>query len=169
MKNTSKVVFILLTIVIILVSSLILQQDKKKNPNDSGGKSIVQEKEKSDKEKTEEFAEKMKPKIEDHLHKRDIHNFIKTITFEKDVSISPMGYVVVDGYVNNDPEKFHFSASLMYRSNEIGSMSYAPELSYRFKDWSKFGEEGPKFKENYLNRLSDKEREQYLKDIGEKE
>ncbi len=27
----------------------------------------------------------------------------------------------------------------------------------------------PEIKENYLNRLSEKEREQYLKDIGEKE
>lgn len=42
---------------------------------------VVQEK--SDQEKAEEFAEKMKPKIEEYLHGKDIHNFIKTITFKK--------------------------------------------------------------------------------------
>lgn len=40
---------------------------------------VVQEK--SDQEKAEEFAEKMKPKIEERLHEEDIHNFIRTITF----------------------------------------------------------------------------------------
>ncbi|ATP95920.1 DUF1433 domain-containing protein [Bacillus altitudinis] len=109
---------------------------------------VVQEK--SDQEKAEEFAEKMKPKIEEYLHEKDIHNFIKTITFKKNVSISPMGYVTVDGYIN-----------------EIGSMSHSPDLSYRFKNWDKYKEE-PEIKGNYLKRLSEKEREQYLKDIGDK-
>ncbi|MFS3915440.1 DUF1433 domain-containing protein [Bacillus australimaris] len=166
MKNTIKVVLILFTIVIIFIVSLILQQDKKEKSNDSGGKTVVGEK--SDQEKAEEFAEKMKPKIEERLHKKDIHHFIKKITFKKKVVISPMGYVTVDGYINDEPEKFYFSASLMHKSNEIGSMSYSPELSYRFKDWNKYKDE-PEIKENYLNRLSEKEREQYLKDIGEKE
>ncbi|WP_424925070.1 DUF1433 domain-containing protein [Bacillus safensis] len=123
--------------------------------------------EKSDQEKAEDFAEKTKPKIEEYLHEKDIHNFIKTITFKKNVSISPMGYVTVDGYINNDAEKYNFSASLIYKSNEIGSMSYSPDLSYRFKDWDKYKDE-PEIKENYLKRLSEKEREQYLKDIGDK-
>lgn len=126
---------------------------------------VVQEK--SDQEKAEEFAEKMKPKIEEYLHEKDIHNFIKTITFKKNVSISPMGYVTVDGYINNDAEKYHFSASLIYKSNEIGSVSHSPDLSYRFKNWDKYKEE-PEIKGNYLKRLSEKEREQYLKDIGDK-
>lgn len=78
-----------------------------------------------------------------------------------------MGYVTVDGYINDEPEKFYFSASLMHKSKEIGSMSYSPELSYRFKDWDKYKDE-PEIKENYLKRLSEKEREQYLKDIGKK-
>lgn len=125
-------------------------------------------KEKSDQEKAEEFAEKMKPKIEERLHKKDIHHFIEKITFKKKVVISPMGYVTVDGYINDDADKFYFSASLIHKSNEIGSMSYSPELSYRFKDWDKYKDE-PEIKENYLNRLSEKERKQYLKDIGEKE
>ena len=77
-----------------------------------------------------------------------------------------MGYVTVDGYINNNAEKYHFSASLIYKSNEIGSMSHSPDLSYRFKDWDKYKDE-PEIKENYLKRLSEKEREQYLKDIGE--
>ncbi len=165
MKNTIKVVLILFTIVIILIISLILQQDKKEKSNNSGGETVV---EKSDQEKAEEFAEKMKPKIEERLHKKDIHHFIEKITFKKKVVISPMGYVTVDGYINDDAEKFYFSASLIHKSNEIGSMSYSPELSYRFKDWDKYKDE-PDIKENYLNRLSEKEREQYLKDIGEKE
>lgn len=166
MKNTIKVVLILFTIVIILIISLILQQDKKEKSNNSGGETVV--KEKSDQEKAEEFAEKMKPKIEERLHKKDIHHFIEKITFKKKVVISPMGYVTVDGYINDDADKFYFSASLIHKSNEIGSMSYSPELSYRFKDWDKYKDE-PEIKENYLNRLSEKERKQYLKDIGEKE
>ncbi|WHX75291.1 DUF1433 domain-containing protein [Bacillus safensis] len=166
MKNTIKVVLILFTIVIILIISLILQQDNKEKSNNSGGETVV--KEKSDQEKAEEFAEKMKPKIEERLHKKDIHHFIEKITFKKKVVISPMGYVTVDGYINDDADKFYFSASLIHKSNEIGSMSYSPELSYRFKDWDKYKDE-PEIKENYLNRLSEKERKQYLKDIGEKE
>ncbi len=166
MKNTLKIVFILFTIVIILVVALILQQVKEKKSSDAGGKSTMQEK--SDQEKAEEFAEKMKPKIEERLHEEDIHDFIKTITFKKNVSISPMGYVTVDGYINNEPDKYHFSASLIYKSNEIGSMSHSPDLSDRFIDWDEYKDE-PKVKEDYLKSFTEKEREQYLKDIGEKE
>ncbi|MFS0653863.1 DUF1433 domain-containing protein [Bacillus sp. 179-C3.3 HS] len=164
MKNTLKVVLILFTIVIILVVLLILQQGKVSKSSDSGGKTIMQEK--SDQEKAEEFAEKMKSKIEKDLRKEDIHQFIKSITFEKEVSISPMGNVVVDGYVNNEPEKFHFTASLIYNTNEIGWISYSPDLSDRFENWADFD---PQVKEDFLNSLSKKEREEYLKDIGEKE
>ncbi|MED1576880.1 DUF1433 domain-containing protein [Bacillus safensis] len=168
MKNTIKIICVLVLVLVISVMLLILQLDKKKESNDAGGKNIVEEREKSDQEIAEDFAEKMKPKVEEHLHKRDIHNFIKTITFEKDVTINPMGDITIDGYINNKPEKYGFSASLQYRAKKIGSMSYDPELSYRFKDWDKFKDE-PELKENYLKRLSEKEREQYLKDIGEKE
>ncbi|MBL4984356.1 DUF1433 domain-containing protein [Bacillus safensis] len=168
MKNTVKIICVLVLVIVISVMLLILQFDKKKESNDAGGKNIVEEREKSDQEIAEDFAEKMKPKVEEHLHKRDIHNFIKTITFEKDVTINPMGDITIDGYINNEPEKYGFSASLQYRAKKIGSMSYDPELSYRFKDWDKFKDE-PELKENYLKRLSEKEREQYLKDIGEKE
>ncbi|MGD7062023.1 DUF1433 domain-containing protein [Bacillus altitudinis] len=168
MKNTIKIICVLVLVVVISVMLLILNFDKKKETNDAGGKNIVEEREKSDQEIAEDFAEKMKPKVEEHLHKRDIHNFIKTITFEKEVTINPMGDIIIDGYINNEPEKYGFSASLQYRAKKIGSMSYDPELSYRFKDWDKFKDE-PELKENYLKRLSEKEREQYLKDIGEKE
>ncbi|KMK69157.1 secreted lipoprotein [Bacillus safensis] len=168
MKNTIKIICVLVLVLFISVMLLILQLDKKKESKDAGGKNIVEEREKSDQEIAEDFAEKMKPKVEEHLHKRDIHNFIKTITFEKDVTINPMGDITIDGYINNKPEKYGFSASLQYRAKKIGSMSYDPELSYRFKDWDKFKDE-PELKENYLKRLSEKEREQYLKDIGEKE
>lgn len=168
MKNTLKVLFALIVIIIISVAVLLIQHDKQNKTSDSGGKNTVQEKEKSDQQKAEELAEKMKPKIEEDLHEMDINQFIKDITFKKGVTISPMGYIIVKGYVNDEPEKFNFSASLKYRSNEISSMSYSYELSIRFRDWEKYKDE-PELKENFLKSLPKKEREQYLKDIGEKE
>ncbi|AMM90919.1 secreted lipoprotein [Bacillus pumilus] len=168
MKNTIKIICVLILVIVISVVLLILEFDKKKESNDAGGKNIVEEREKSDQELAEEFAEKMKPKIEEHLHKRDIHNFIKTITFEKDVTINPMGDITIDGYVNDEPEKYGFSASLQYRAKKIGSMSYDPDLSDRFIDWEEYKDE-PEVKENYLKSFTKEEREQYLRDIGEKE
>ncbi|MFS3915439.1 DUF1433 domain-containing protein [Bacillus australimaris] len=158
MRNTMKFSIIIVA-VIISVTAFIVEYINKTLSDE-----VV--KEKSDQEKAKEFAEKMKPKIEERLHEEDIHNFIKTITFKKNVSISPMGYVTVDGYINNEPDKYHFSASLIYKSNEIGSMSHSPDLSDRFENWDDFD---PQVKEDFLNSLSEKEREQYLKDIGEKE
>ncbi|MHA4767401.1 DUF1433 domain-containing protein [Bacillus altitudinis] len=160
MKNTIKLVSVLVVIIIVSVTSLITQHNKQSKTND-----VV--KEKSDQEKAEELAEKMKPKIEECLRKEDIHHFIKTITFKKRVTIDPMGYIVIRGYINDEPEKYEFSASLKYRTKEIGSMSYSYELSIRFRDWEKYKDE-PELKENFLKDLSKKEREQYLKDIGEK-
>ncbi|UXO88027.1 DUF1433 domain-containing protein [Bacillus safensis] len=160
MRNTMK--FSIIIVAVIIPVTVFIVEYINKSLSDE----LV--KEKSDQEKAEEFAEKMKPKIEERLHKKDIHHFIEKITFKKKVVISPMGYVTVDGYINDDADKFYFSASLIHKSNEIGSMSYSPELSYRFKDWDKYKYE-PEIKENYLNRLSEKERKQYLKDIGEKE
>ncbi|KIL25392.1 DUF1433 domain-containing protein [Bacillus altitudinis] len=161
MKNTIKLVSVLVVIIIVSVTSLITQHNKQSKSND-----VV--KEKSDQEKAEELAEKMKPKIEECLRKEDIHHFIKTITFKKRVTINPMGYIVIRGYINDEPEKYEFSASLKYRTKEISSMSYSYELSIRFRDWEKYKDE-PELKENFLKNLSKKEREQYLKDIGEKE
>ncbi|MCY7673979.1 DUF1433 domain-containing protein [Bacillus safensis] len=166
MKNTVKFLIVLAIIIIISISALISQNKKLSKPNDSGGKNTVQEKEKSEQQKAEEFAKKMRPKIEKDLHEMDIHHFIKDITFENEVTISPMGFIVVRGYVNDEPEKFNFSASLKYRTKEIGSMSYSAELGDRFENWDDFD---PQVKEDYLNSLSKKERKQYLKDIGEKE
>ena len=97
----------------------------------------------------------MKPKIEEDLYEMDIHHFIKNITFKKEVTISPMGYIVVEGYINDEPEKFNFSASLKYRTNEISSMSYSYELSIRFRDWEKYKDE-PQLKENFLKSLPKK-------------
>lgn len=158
MKNTIKLVSVLVAIIIVSVTSLITQHNKQSKTND-----VV--KEKSDQEKAEQLAEKMKPKIEECLRKEDIHHFIKTITFKKRVTIDPMGYIVIRGYINDEPEKYEFSASLKYRTKEIGSMSYSAELGDRFENWEDFD---PQVKEDYLNSLSKKEREQYLKDIGEK-
>ncbi|MCM2989194.1 DUF1433 domain-containing protein [Bacillus safensis] len=161
MKNTIKLVSVLVVIILVSVISLIVQDNKQSQSNVN-----VEVKEKSEQEKVEEFAEKMKPKIEEELREMDIHGFINSITFEKNVTISPMGYITVDGYINDEPEKFHFSASLMYRTNEIASMSFSAELGDRFENWADFD---PQVKEDFLNSLSKKEREQYLKDIGEKE
>ncbi|PRS28163.1 DUF1433 domain-containing protein [Bacillus pumilus] len=160
MRNTMKF-SIIIVVVIISVTAFIVQYI-----NQSLSDDVVQEK--NDQEKAEEFAEKMKPKIEEDLHKMDIHDFIKSITFEKDVTINPMGDIVIDGYVNDEPVKYNFSASLRYRSKKIGSMSYSYELSIRFRDWEKYKDE-PELKENFLKSLPKKEREQYLKDVGEKE
>ena len=156
MKNTIKLVSVLVVIIIVSVTSLVTQHNKQSKSND-----VV--KEKSDQEKAEELAEKMKPKIEECLRKEDIHHFIKTITFKERVTINPMGYIVIRGYINDEPEKYEFSASLKYRTKEIGSMSYSAELGDRFENWEDFD---PQVKEDYLNSLSKKEREQYLKDIG---
>ncbi|MCY9672334.1 DUF1433 domain-containing protein [Bacillus pumilus] len=139
MRNTMKF-SVLIVVVIISVTALVVEYI-----NQSLSDDVVEEK--SDEEKAEELAEKMKPKIEGHLHKRDIHHFIKTITFEKDVTINPMGDIIIDGYINNEPEKYGFSASLQYRAKKIGSMGYDPELTYLFKDWDKFKDE-PELKEN---------------------
>ncbi|MEC3812653.1 DUF1433 domain-containing protein [Bacillus altitudinis] len=158
MKNTLKLVSVLVVIIIVSVTSLVTQHNKQSKSND-----VV--KEKSDQEKAEELAEKMKPKIEECLRKEDIHHFIKTITFKERVTINPMGYIVIRGYINDEPEKYEFSASLKYRTKEIGSMSYSAELGDRFENWDDFD---PQVKEDYLNSLSKKERQQYLKDIGEK-
>ncbi|UDF16545.1 DUF1433 domain-containing protein [Bacillus pumilus] len=160
MRKTMKF-SIIIVVVIISLTAFIVQYI-----NQSLSDDVVQEK--SDQEKAAEFAEKMKPKIEEYLHKMDIHDFIKSITFEKDVTINPMGDIVIDGYVNDEPVKYNFSASLQYRSKKIGSMSYSYELSIRFRDWEKYKDE-PELKENFLKSLPKKEREQYLKDIGKKE
>ncbi|MCY7455961.1 DUF1433 domain-containing protein [Bacillus altitudinis] len=161
MKNTIKLLSVLFVVILVAVTSLIVEINKHIQSNNAV-------KEKSDQAKAEELAEKMKPKIEEHLHKRDIHNFIKTITFEKDVTINPMGDITIDGYVNDEPEKYGFSASLQYRAKKIGSMSYDPVLSDRFIDWEEYKDE-PEVKENYLKSFTKEEREQYLRDIGEKE
>ncbi|WP_411955708.1 hypothetical protein [Bacillus sp. 28A-2] len=56
MKNTIKLVSVWGVIILLSVTSLIVQHNKQSQSNDA-----VQEK--SDQEKAEEFAEKMKPKI----------------------------------------------------------------------------------------------------------
>lgn len=84
------------------------------------------------------------------------------------MTINPMGDIVINGYVNDEPERFNFSASLQFRSKKVGPMSYSEDLSDRFIDWDEYKDE-PKVKEDYLKSFTEKEREQYLKDIGEKE
>ncbi|OLP67021.1 hypothetical protein BACPU_03800 [Bacillus pumilus] len=167
MKNTIKILCALLLIIVIAVILLIFQHDKQKNSKHLGGNDNMQEKEKSDQEKAEEYAKKMKPKIKEDLRGEDIHHFIKSITFENQVTINPMGHIIIRGYINDEPERFGFEALLMYESGEVDSMSYDPDLSDRFIDWDEYKDE-PEVKENFLGNFTKEEREQYLKDIGEK-
>ena len=122
---------------------------------------------KSEQEKVEDYAEKMKPKIKEKLKKEDIHHFIKSITFEEDkVTINPMGRIIVNGYINDKPDKFYFSADLIYDSNKVDGMSYPEDVGNRFTHWSEYTK---KEKEEYIKTAypDKKEREQYLRDIGE--
>ncbi|WP_411151582.1 DUF1433 domain-containing protein [Bacillus stercoris] len=122
---------------------------------------------KSEQEKVEDYAEKMKPKIKEKIKKEDIHHFIKSITFEEDkVTINPMGRIIVNGYINDNPDKFYFSADLIYDSNKVDGMSYPEDVGNRFTDWSEYTK---KEKEEYIKTAypDKKEREQYLRDIGE--
>ncbi|MFV9830562.1 DUF1433 domain-containing protein [Bacillus stercoris] len=122
---------------------------------------------KSEQEKVEDYAEKMKPKIKEKIKKEDIHHFIKSITFEEDkVTINPMGRIIVNGYINDKPDKFYFSADLIYDSNKVDGMSYPEDVGNRFTDWSEYTK---KEKEEYIKTAypDKKEREQYLRDIGE--
>ncbi|MEC1791116.1 DUF1433 domain-containing protein [Bacillus vallismortis] len=118
------------------------------------------------KEKAEAYVDEMKPKIEEELRKEDIHHFIKSVTFEDKVTINPMGRIIVNGYINDNPDKFDFSADLIYESNKVDGISYSQDVSDRFRDWSEYSKE---VKEKYIKTAypDKKEREQYLKDIGE--
>ncbi|MEG7336107.1 DUF1433 domain-containing protein [Bacillus sp. 0102A] len=108
----------------------------------------------------------MKPKIEEELRKEDIHHFIKSVTFEDKVTINPMGRIVVNGYINDNPDKFDFSADLIYESNKVDGMSYSEDVGNRFTDWNEYSKE---VKDKYIKTAypDKKEREQYLRDIGE--
>lgn len=73
MRNTLKF-SIIIVVAVISVTVFVVEYI-----HQSFSDEVVQEK--SDQEKVEKFAEKMKPKIEERLHEEDIHNFIRTITF----------------------------------------------------------------------------------------
>ncbi|MCY9371872.1 DUF1433 domain-containing protein [Bacillus haynesii] len=155
---------VLITIgTILLIAAISLFYFNHKEAEQIGGKQKM-----SEQEKAEQYAEKMKPKIEEKIKKDDIHHFVKTITFDKNVTIDPMGSIVVTGYINNESKKFKFDATLIYGSNKVDSMGYSKELADRFKDWSEYSKE---VKEKYIKTAypDKEEREQYLKDIGEKE
>lgn len=164
MITKKKLTFAGAIIIILIAGILYFYFDKTNTKETTGGNKNMNIEEKSDREKAEEYAEKMKPKVEETLRKEDIHYFIKTITFEKEIEINPMGRIIIDGYVNGDPDKFHFSADLIYNSNKVDGMSFSKDLGDRFENWDDFDKE---VKEDFLNSLSKEEREQYLKDIGE--
>ncbi len=164
MITMKKLTFAGAIIIILIAGGLYFYFDKTNAKETTGGNKNMNSEEKSDQKKAEEYSEKMKPKVKEVLKKEDIHQFIKTITFEKDIQINPMGRIILDGYVNGDPEKFHFSADLIYNSNKVDGMSFSKDLGDRFENWDDFDKE---VKEDFLNSLSKEEREQYLKDIGE--
>ncbi|MEC1650279.1 hypothetical protein P9D74_04695 [Bacillus vallismortis] len=97
-------------VIIVFLIGIVYFHHKISNSNQSavksGGDHSVNTNEKNEQQKAEEYAEKMKPKIKEKLKKDDIHHFVNDITFDKDVSISPMGMIELSGYVNNNPEKF---------------------------------------------------------------
>ncbi|MCY8307761.1 DUF1433 domain-containing protein [Bacillus vallismortis] len=129
-------------------------------------KKYITSKEKSDQEKAEAYVEEMKPKVEEELRKKDIHHFIKSVTFEDKATINPMGRIIVNGYINDNPDKFYFSSDLIYDSNKVDGMSYSEDVGNRFTDWSEYSKE---VKDKYIKTAypDKKEQEQYLKDIGE--
>ncbi|UTL72665.1 DUF1433 domain-containing protein [Bacillus halotolerans] len=160
---SSKLLTFAIVLLIVMISSI---YETVKTSDTSGDKKYTTNKEKSEQEKAEAYAEKMKPKIKEELKKEDIHHFIKDIKFNEKVTIGPMGMIEVTGYINNEPEKFSFDASLYYKSNEVDSIGYSKEVGDRFTDWSKYSK---KEKEEYIKTAypDKKEREQYLRDIGE--
>ncbi|MEC1410380.1 DUF1433 domain-containing protein [Bacillus safensis] len=160
MRNTMKFSIIIVAVIISVTAFIVEYMNK------SLSDEVVEEK--SDQERAEEYAKKMKPKIEEDLRESDIHGFIKKITFKNQVTINPMGHIIVRGYINDEPKRFSFEALLRYESGKVDSMSYDPDLSDRFIDWEEYKDE-PEVKENYLKSFTKEEREQYLRDIGEKE
>ncbi|WP_336883176.1 DUF1433 domain-containing protein [Priestia koreensis] len=88
----------------------------------------------AEQKEAERYAKKMKPAIKKALEKQDINHFIASIHFQDDISISPMGYIVVKGYINNDPDKYTFTADLLIDSNKVNTMSTSPELTEHFID-----------------------------------
>ncbi|MGX4768056.1 DUF1433 domain-containing protein [Bacillus mojavensis] len=168
MINTKKILIVGVVLLISLTCAFYInhQLNKPEKPEVTGGKKNMNNKEKSEQEKAEAYVEEMKPKIEEELRKEDIHHFIKSVTFEDKVNINPMGRIVVNGYINDNPEKFDFSADLIYESNKVDGISYSQDVSDRFRDWSEYSKE---VKDKYIKTAypDKKDREQYLRDIGE--
>lgn len=124
-----------MSIIVTFFSIIFISACGTNNQNEEIGKNEARgEKKMSDQEMAEQYAEKMKPAIKKDLEKQDINHFIKSIHFKDNISISPMGYIVVKGYVNNDPDKYTFVANLLIDSNEVDTMSTSPELSEKFVD-----------------------------------
>lgn len=89
----------------------------------------------SDQEKAEKFAEEMKPKMEERIHAEDYNNFVKTIKFEKNVEISPMGGVFVHATIN---DKYDVSFTLNYNDkNDVATYSFDDELAKKWETLTK--------------------------------
>lgn len=74
-----KICLFVFILIIIIMSAVLIIQHKRDQSHDAGGNNSMQQKEKSDQEKAEEYAKKMKPKIEEDLRESDIHGFIKRL------------------------------------------------------------------------------------------
>ncbi|MBC1497916.1 hypothetical protein HB880_08550 [Listeria welshimeri] len=89
----------------------------------------------SDQEKAEKFAEEMKPKMVERIHAEDYNNFVKTIKFEKNVEISPMGGVFVHATIN---DKYDVSLTLNYNDkNDVATYSFDDELAKKMGNFDK--------------------------------
>jgi hypothetical protein len=82
----------------------------------------------SEKEKAQAFAKDMQPLMEKRIHAEDYRNAVKTITFNKQVKTIPLGGVLVDGYINDDPNlSFEFNLDYDDKTSE-GSYTFSKEL-----------------------------------------
>ncbi|MEN2665803.1 hypothetical protein [Listeria aquatica] len=92
----------------------------------------------SDQEKAEKFAKEMQPKMEERIQAEDYNKFVKTIKFENNVEISPMGGVFVHATIN---DKYDVSFTLNYNDkNDVSTYSFDDELA---KKMGNFGKDEP--------------------------
>jgi hypothetical protein len=73
----------------------------------------------SDQEKAEQFVKEMEPVMEKQIHSEDYNNFVKKIEFTN-VSITPLGGIKVDGYVNQESLTFHYNLDYENRKDTSG-------------------------------------------------
>ncbi|WP_088816440.1 hypothetical protein [Listeria goaensis] len=73
----------------------------------------------SDQDKAEQFAKEMEPTMTKQIHAVDYNHFVNKITFTK-VSITPLGDINVDGYVNSKNFSFYYTLSYNNTTDVFG-------------------------------------------------